>query len=96
MTLLDHHTPQPLFAESRLLLSAGTVVKATLVERVKAAKSAGFDAISLFPQQYLHARRKENLSIVDMQDILRDHHICVDEVDPLLDLFGPTGSKSDV
>ena len=86
---------QPLFPDSRLLLSAGTLVKASFTERVRAARQAGFDAISLFPQQYLAARRKEKLSLGDMREILAEHEVGLDEVDPLLDWFGPEASTSE-
>jgi sugar phosphate isomerase/epimerase len=88
------HT-QPLFPDSRLLLSAGTLVKASFSERVRAAREAGFDAISLFPQQYLAARRKEKLGVGDMREILAEHDVSLDEVDPLLDWFGPRASPSE-
>ena len=84
-----------LFPDSRLILSAGTLIKASFTERVAAAQGAGFDAISLFPQQYLAARHKEKLSIGDMQEILAEHNMAVDEVDPLLDWFSPGATPSE-
>jgi len=89
--LADHQ----LFPSCRKLLSAGSLVKATFPDRVKAAQGAGFDAISLFPQQYLHALKKEKLSISDMQEILAEHDVSIDEVDPLLDWFGTGASESE-
>jgi len=83
------------FADARLLLSAGTLPNASFIERVSAAKAAGFTAISLFPQQYLAAQRSEKLSIDDMRNILAEHDIALDEVDPLLDWFGPIASPSE-
>ena len=85
-----HRSPQ-----SRLLLSAGTLPKAGFVERVDAAKKAGFDAIALFPQQYLRARKKEKLTAGDMREILAEHDVTLDEVDPLLDWFGPKASSAE-
>ena len=84
-----------MFENSRLILSAGTIPKASFVERVTAAKSAGFDAISLFPQQYLAAQRKEKLSVDDMKSILVEKQIALDEVDPLLDWLGKGASQSE-
>ena len=86
---------RPLFADSRMILSTATVLKADFRSRVKAAQLAGFDAIGLFPQVYLDARRKEKLSIADMQDILAEYRICVDEIDPLLDWMSPDISASE-
>ena len=84
-----------LFPGARLMLSAGTVPTAGFRQRVEAAQKAGFDAISLFPQQYLRARKAEKLSPADMRDILAEHAICVDEVDPLLDWFGEDASAAE-
>ena len=84
-----------LFAGSRLLLSAGTLPKAGFGERVDAAQQAGFDAISLFPQQYLRAKNKERLTPSDMREILAGRGITMDEVDPLLDWFGSAASTSE-
>ncbi len=86
---------EPMFQDSRLILSAGTIIKPTFIERVKAAQQAGFDAISLFPQQYLAARRKEKLSIENMREILSEHKVALDEVDPLLDWFSPQATVSE-
>ena len=84
-----------LFPESRLLLCAGTLPGARFEERVEAARSAGFDAISLFPQQYLQATVKERLTAADMREILVTAGIALDEVDPLLDWFGPEASAAE-
>lgn len=84
-----------LFSDSRLILSAGTLPKAGFRDRVISAKTAGFDAISLFPQQYLSAIRKEKLTVSDMQGILADHEIAIDEVDPLLDWFAHEATPSE-
>lgn len=78
----------------KMMLSAGTLPAATFTERVEAASNAGFSAISLFPEHYLNARKKENLSVKDMQQILSENGMVVDEVDPLLDWF--SSSKNDV
>lgn len=85
-----------LFSNSRLILSAGTLPKAGFRERVSSAKVAGFDAISLFPQQYLSVLRKEKLTVSDMQAILAEHDIALDEVDPLLDWFAPGSTPSEI
>ena len=92
---IDNRKNQTLFSDARLLLSAGTLVKASFVERVAAARAAGFDAISLFPQQYLDCRHKEKHSLGNMRAILDEHAISVDEIDPLLDWYGPGASRSE-
>lgn len=84
-----------LLSDSRLMLSAGTIINARFVDRVSAAKTAGFDAVSLFPQQYLAARRKEKLSIEDMKNILAEYDMAMDEVDPLMDWFDNSANQSE-
>jgi sugar phosphate isomerase/epimerase len=84
-----------LFGDAPLILSAGTIPRARFPERVAVAREAGFDAISLFPQQYLSALKRERLTMLDMQAILAENNIRLDEVDPLLDWFGPTQSGSE-
>jgi sugar phosphate isomerase/epimerase len=76
-----------------LVLCAATVLEADFETRVKAAKSAGYDAISLFPEHYLNARYRQKLSVDDMQHILKDNGIEVATIDPLLDWFG-TGEST--
>ena len=81
--------------KNKLVLCAATVAKAKFESRVLAAKSSGFDAISLYPEQFLNARHREKLSDADMQEILQAHGIVVATVDPLLDWFGSTESAAE-
>lgn len=83
-------------ANDGLVLCAATTSQADFQGQVKAAKSAGFDAISLLPEQYLNARYRQNLGISDMQHILQDHGISVATIDPLLDWFGRSESKAEL
>ncbi|MEH6592875.1 MAG: TIM barrel protein [Halioglobus sp.] len=83
-------------ATDGLVLCAATVLTADFQSRVKAAKSAGYTAISLFPEQYLNARYRQKLGISDMQHILQDNGIGVATIDPLLDWFGPYESKAEL
>ncbi len=78
-----------------LMLCAGTIAKARFRERVQAAAEAGFDSISLFPENYLNARKREELRINDMQEILAEHNVKLQEVDPLLGWFGDNASRSE-
>jgi sugar phosphate isomerase/epimerase len=78
-----------------LMLCAGTIAKAKFRERVQAAAKAGFESISLFPEHYLNALRREKLNIDDMQEILAEHDVKLIEVDPLLGWFGDDASHSE-
>jgi sugar phosphate isomerase/epimerase len=81
--------------EPRLVLCAAVSPNADFETRVIAAESAHFDAITLFPQQYLNARKREGLSIPEMRRILSEHGISVAAIDPLLDWFGDRASPSE-
>ena len=78
-----------------LVLSAGTIPHANFIERVELAASEGFQGISIFPEQYLHARNKEGLSIKTMKEVLKRNHISIVVIDPLMDWFRePAASPS--
>ena len=64
-------------------------------ERVACARSAGYAAITLFPEHYLDAQRREGLSPADMRQLLLDHDLKVATVDPLLDWFGGEPSRAE-
>lgn len=85
----------PIQAFSKVLC-AGTIPNADFVTRVKAAAHAGFNAISLFPVQYLNALSREKLKTNDMRSILRDHNVSIITVDPLLDWFAPEASAEEL
>jgi sugar phosphate isomerase/epimerase len=80
---------------STLVLCAATVLQADFETRVRAAKSSGYDSISLFPGHYLNARHRQKLGIGDMRHILEAYGISVATIDPLLDWFGPHESSSE-
>ncbi len=93
---LDKEVPGELISEQPpMMLCAATIAKAGFKERVQAAGEAGFDGISLFPEHYLNARKRENLRVSDMQEILAANNVKLFEVDPLLDWFGDSASRSE-
>jgi sugar phosphate isomerase/epimerase len=65
-----------------LVLCAGTLLETTLVERIAAARAAGFSAVSIWAEDF-HAARAAGLSDADLRAILDDHGIAVAEVDGL-------------
>jgi sugar phosphate isomerase/epimerase len=67
-----------------LVLCAGTVQGIGFAERVEAAAAGGFQAISLFADQYQRAREHEKLSDADMRSLLAERGLCIAELDPLL------------
>ena len=87
----NNHTFEPALT----VLCAGTIAKADFITRVKSAKRAGFDSLSLFPQHYLNARQREKLSMADMRAVLNDHAMRIITIDPLLDWFGPQQSQAE-
>jgi sugar phosphate isomerase/epimerase len=66
-----------------LVLCRGTIAAASFRERVEAASSAGYGAISLFAADY-HAARASGLGDADLRALLADHGLAVAELDPLM------------
>jgi sugar phosphate isomerase/epimerase len=65
-----------------LVLCSGTLPRhATFLERVGAASTAGFSAISLWGRDY-RAARDEGLSDADLRHMVDDHGLVVAELDP--------------
>lgn len=68
-------------SQRELLLWCATVRKKPFAERVKAAKAAGFSAMTLFPLDYKNTI-EQGLSGKEMRQVLRDHDLRVDVIDP--------------
>lgn len=66
-----------------LVLCAGTLQKASLVERAAAAVAGGFRGLSLFASDYRRARA-DGLSDADLRALLADHALEIAELDPLI------------
>jgi sugar phosphate isomerase/epimerase len=67
---------------SELILCSGTLRRGTpFAERLLAARSAGFAAVSMWGRDYA-AARAEGLSDADMRSMLADHGLVVGELDP--------------
>lgn len=66
----------------QLVLCSGTLPRDTsFADRLSAARSAGFDGISLWGRDYRRAK-DEGLSDADMRHMLEDHGLFVAELDP--------------
>lgn len=78
------------------ILCAGTIPRAGFRERVDAAARVGFSGITLFPEHYLDAMGGEQLDSKAIARCLRDAGIVVQQLDPLLDWYGPGPSKSEL
>jgi sugar phosphate isomerase/epimerase len=63
-----------------LVLCAGTVLHAPLPERFEAARAAGFSAISLWANDYQHARATGS-SDADLRALLDEHDLEIAELD---------------
>jgi sugar phosphate isomerase/epimerase len=71
---------QPALGPRDLVLCAGTVLQAPLVDRIEAAAAAGFSAISLWAEDYEMARAS-GLSDADIRARLADRGLCIGELD---------------
>ena len=70
------------FADA-LVLCAGTLASCSFRERIRAAATAGYTGISLFPSDVRRAR-DEGLDDAAMRGLLADHGLEVPEIDPLM------------
>jgi sugar phosphate isomerase/epimerase len=65
------------------VLCAGTLARASIIERVQAAVDGGYRGISLFPSDVRRARA-EGLDDATLRSLLADNAIEVAEIDPLM------------
>jgi sugar phosphate isomerase/epimerase len=63
-----------------LVLCAGTLLQTPIVQRMEAARAAGFTAISLWAEDYEQARAS-GLSPADVRAMLDDHGLSIGELD---------------
>jgi sugar phosphate isomerase/epimerase len=73
----------PVLGPEDLVLCTGTLLHASLRELVEAASIAGFQAISLWPEDVERARA-EGLAPADVRALIADRGLVVAELDPLL------------
>jgi len=64
-----------------LTLMGGCLGRRTFREQVEAARVAGFQAISLWPNTWRHALRKEGLSLRDMRTLLDNNGIALTDIE---------------
>lgn len=83
-------------APEQWILCAGTIPRAAFRERVDAAATAGFAAITLFPEHYLDAIGAERLDSKEIRRCLRDAGVVVQQLDPLLDWYENDASESEL
>jgi len=78
------------------VLCAGTIPRASFADRVDAAAEAGFAAITLFPEHYLHAVGREGLDPSAIHRLLQGAGIAVHQLDPLLDWYSNDATSSEL
>lgn len=71
-----------------LVLCSGSLMQASFREMVEAAAAAGFQAITVWPNDYRGAL-SEGLTPADMRSMLRNHGLEVADLDPLLSWLPP-------
>lgn len=64
-----------------LTLMGGCLGRKTFREQVEAARIAGFQAVSLWPNVWRYALRKEGLSLRDMRKLLDDNGIALTDIE---------------
>lgn len=75
-----------------LTLMGGCLGRRAFREQVEAAGAAGFRAISLWPNTWRHALRKEGLSLRDMRAVLDDNGVVLTDIEGCRDWARPAGS----
>lgn len=64
---------------------AGCLARTPFLEQVKGASLAGFDSMSIWPNVWRHAQRKDGLTTADMRAMLDDHGLAMTDVDSCSD-----------
>lgn len=68
-----------------LTFMAGCLARTPFRQQVEAAAQAGFGALTLWPNTWRHALRKDGLSLAGMRDMLRDHGLRLTDADACRD-----------
>jgi sugar phosphate isomerase/epimerase len=66
-------------------LMAGCLPRTPFREQVAAAASAGFTAITSWPNVWRHARKRDGLTLADMRVLLDDHGLMLTDVELVAD-----------
>lgn len=74
-----------------LTLMAGSMPLTPFRDQVAAAAAAGFKAVTLWPNVWRHAQKKDGLSLAGMRAQLDDHGLVATDVDSLMDWAAPAG-----
>jgi len=77
-----------------LTFMAGSLPRTPFRTLVSAAAKAGYDSMTIWPNIWRHAQRKEGLSLTDMRKILDDHGIVLTDVDAYRDWVPPPAVDS--
>jgi sugar phosphate isomerase/epimerase len=73
----------------QLTFMAGSLARTPFSEQVKAASAAGFDSLTIWPNIWRHAMRKEGLSLADMRSMLSDNGLTLTDGDAYRDWVPP-------
>jgi sugar phosphate isomerase/epimerase len=73
---------------------AGCLARTPFRDQVRAAAAAGFDSISIWPNIWRHAIRKDGLTVTDMRAMLDDHGLKMTDVDAYRDWAPPPTQDS--
>lgn len=77
-----------------LTLTNGCAPTIPFRDFVTLAAHTGFDAISLWPNVWRHARRKEGLGLADLRALLVDHGLALTDVEVCQDWTGPSAATA--
>jgi len=77
-----------------LTFMAGSLARTPFPDQVRAAAQAGFEAITIWPNIWRHARDKLGLSFADMRAMIRDHGLTLTDTDALREWVPPPRAHS--
>ena len=77
----------------RFTFMAGSLPRTPFKTLVRAASQAGFDSISLWPNIWRYAMKKEGLSLKDMRTLLDDHGLRLTDMDACQDWAPPQSAS---
>ncbi len=80
----------------RMTFMSGSLARTPFRHQVAAAAAAGFDSVTIWPNVWRHAQRRDGLSLADMRAMLDHHGLVLTDADPCMDWVPPASSADAV
>jgi sugar phosphate isomerase/epimerase len=83
-------------ATPRVTFMAGSLARTPFRTQVAAAAAAGFDSITIWPNIWRHAQRRDSLALADMRALLDDAGLTLTDADACFDWVPPATTPEGV